>query len=286
MPGPVQMVEAAGTRIAVAWRGRPLGDGTPLLCLHAIGHGSGDFGPLADRLEAQGAPVALAAIDWPGQGRSPADALGEPASAGRYAEILAALVPLLFGDRRPVLLGNSIGGAAAIRAASSDSRLTAGLLLCNPGGLAPVDAVARRFCLGLSGLFRAGARGAWWYPALFRAYYRWVLPQAPERRAEICAAAGASAGVLAEAWASFAEQASDLRAALGRVAVPVQFAWARDDRIVSWARSAAAVAASGADVRMFPGGHAPFLEAPDLFVPLLLDALQRWRVTAPGACGG
>jgi 4,5:9,10-diseco-3-hydroxy-5,9,17-trioxoandrosta-1(10),2-diene-4-oate hydrolase len=269
------LVEAAGTRIAVARRGQ----GVPLLCLHAVGHGAGDFALLAERLDGrllEHGGIELVALDWPGHGNSPPDQTGAPMGAARCAEILLALTERLFPAEAPVLLGNSIGGAAAIVAAAQAPGRFAGLLLCNPGGLAPVDRVARGFCRAMAGFFGWGAGGAAAFPALFGAWYRLVLPLAPERRALIVAAGAETAGLLAEAWAGFAEPESDIRARLGQVTAPMLFAWARGDRIVSWGRSRAAVEASGAEVRMLRGGHSPFLEDPDGFDAVLLTALGRW----------
>jgi 4,5:9,10-diseco-3-hydroxy-5,9,17-trioxoandrosta-1(10),2-diene-4-oate hydrolase len=92
------------------------GAGSVLVCLHAIGHGARDFRRLRARLSSRYRVIAL---DWPGQGRSGDDRL--PASAARYAELLAGFVDALrLGEL--VVLGNSIGGAAAIRFAAKHVR--------------------------------------------------------------------------------------------------------------------------------------------------------------------
>src|SRR5262245_33086028 len=83
------------------------GNGPPIMCLHAIGHGAGDFTRLRERFRAR---YRVIAVDWPGQGRSGDDAL--PPTAARYADLLGGLLDAL-GLDRVVLVGNSIGGAAA-----------------------------------------------------------------------------------------------------------------------------------------------------------------------------
>src|SRR3989442_4919142 len=55
------------------------GSGPAIVCLHAIGHGAGDFA-LRTRLRGR---YRFVALDWPGQGNSADD--HQPASAGRYA---------------------------------------------------------------------------------------------------------------------------------------------------------------------------------------------------------
>jgi len=268
---PFRLVTASGTPIAVSRQG----SGLPVLCLHAIAHGGRDFEAFAARLSGRG--FELVCIDWPGQGRSPDDATGAPATAARYAEILVALLEVLFEPGHPpVLLGNSIGGAAVILAADRRPDRVRALVLCNPGGLAAVDGLVRGVCRAFSRTFAAGARGAGWYPALFSLYYRLVLPRRPARaqRHRIIASARETAGVLAEAWASFAEPDADIREVLYRLQGPIFFAWARDDQIVSWQRSSAAVLRSGARLEHFRGGHSPFLEDPDRFADRFISFVE------------
>ncbi len=259
---PFSLLSVAGTQIAVSRRGA----GAPVLCLHAIAHGGRDFEAFSDRMAGHGFEVIC--CDWPGQGRSPADATGATASAERYADVAVALIERLgLETRPPILVGNSIGGAAAILAAHRRPDLVRALVLSNPGGLAPVDGLVRTFCLALSAVFAAGARGASWYPAFFALYYRLVLPrrEARDQRRRIIAAGLETAPVLAQAWASFAQRKADIREVLCQLATPVFFAWAKDDQIVSWGRSRAAVLRSGARLEQFRGGHSPFLEDPDRF---------------------
>jgi len=258
---PFSMIDCGGTALAVARRGQ----GQAVLCLHATGHGGRDFEGFAERVVPQGFEVI--AVDWPGQGNSPADT--QAAGAERYADLLESLVPQLFPDgRRPIVLGCSIGGAAAIVFAARRPDLVRALVLADPGGLAPLDRVAKLFIGAMVRLFRAGARGHWWFPRAFAAYYRMVLPApaAAAQRARIVAAAPQTAGVLAQAWQSFGEAGADIRALLPRLSMPVFFAWAKQDRIIAWSRSRAAVeSVKHAQVQHFTGGHAAFLEDPDAF---------------------
>jgi 4,5:9,10-diseco-3-hydroxy-5,9,17-trioxoandrosta-1(10),2-diene-4-oate hydrolase len=144
-----------------------------------------------------------------------------------------------------------------------------GLVLCNAGGLAQVDPLARLVILRLAAMFAAGAHGAAWYPAVFRWYYRrLVLPSsaAAARREEIILAARDLAPLLADAWRGFAEPDADLRACAARLTVPTWCAWARSDRLVSYARARAAIRRiPRATATLFRGGHAAFLEDPDRF---------------------
>lgn len=251
------------------------GSGEPIVCLHAIGHDARDFARLASRLAPRRRVLAL---DWPGQGRSGPD--GVPASAARYAELLAGALTQL-GVARCVLVGNSIGGAAAIVHAARHPERVRGLVLENPGGLAPTDDRAAQAVLALMArFFAAGARGARWYPAAYAAYYRWVVLPTPAARAareRIVHAGVAAAPILEQAWRSFARPEADIRTLAPAVRCPVLFAWAERDRFVALARSRAAIDAFP-DARLvrYRAGHAAHLEQPDAFerdVERFLDAL-------------
>jgi 4,5:9,10-diseco-3-hydroxy-5,9,17-trioxoandrosta-1(10),2-diene-4-oate hydrolase len=249
----------SGARLAAKRWGR----GQPVLCLHAVGHGSGDFAGLAACL---GDSFELIAIDWPGMGRSAPD--GHPVRADHLAGIILQTVDAL-GLERPFVIGNSIGGTAAIIAAASAPGRFAGLALCNPGGLAPLDLLARVAIGRMAALFRAGAKGARWFPAAFAAYYRHLVlpsPAARERREPIIAAGRELAPLLADAWSGFREPSGDLRALAPRLALPVWLAWTRGDQFVSWGRARRAVARMPCHrVTLFQGGHCAFLEDPEAF---------------------
>ncbi|WP_397421036.1 alpha/beta fold hydrolase [Phenylobacterium sp.] len=249
----------SGARLAVKRWGR----GAPVLCLHAVGHGSGDFADLAGRL---GGAFELIAIDWPGMGCSPSD--GFPVRADRFGGLILEVVEALRLEC-PFMIGNSIGGAAAIIAAAAAPGRFAGLVLCNPGGLAPLDGPAR-FVIGrMAAFFRAGAKGAAWFPMAFAAYYRFlVLSRGPARarRQRVVAAGRELAPMLADAWAGFSEPAGDLRRFAPMLTLPVWLAWTEGDHLVSWGRARATVAGMPLHrVTLFRGGHSAFLEDPEAF---------------------
>lgn len=273
---PVEFHQAAGTSIAIARRGR----GPAVVCLHATGHGARDFEPLAELV---GDAFEILAVDWPGQGLSPRER--EPASAARYSLILEQLLPQIC-DGPAIVVGCSIGGAAAIELTARRPDLVRALVLCDPGGLVAPDAVTR-FAVGrMHSFFAAGARGASWFPAAFALYYRMVLPQ-PSARAQrnrIVAAARETAPVLAEAWASFAAPQADLRALIPRISCPTLFAWAEQDRILPWSRNkAAAETFRDFRVEFFRAGHAAFLEDPERFAVAFREFATNVATSAPPA---
>jgi 4,5:9,10-diseco-3-hydroxy-5,9,17-trioxoandrosta-1(10),2-diene-4-oate hydrolase len=274
---PVARPRLSGTELAV----KRWGAGPPVLCLHALGHGGGDFAPLAERLSNR---FEFIALDWPGQGRSPCD--GGPARAGRYADLVLAACDAL-GLERPIVIGNSIGGAAALIAAARATDRFAGLVLCNPGGLSPLDPLSRFVIARMAAMFSAGAAGAAWFPAAFAAYYRYLVlpaPAARAQRARIIAAGRDLAPLLADGWRGFAETDADLTDLTARISVPVWLAWARGDQFVSWARAKAAASRLPCHrLTLFPGGHAAFLEAPDAFAAGFLAYADELRPSAVAA---
>jgi len=273
---PFSTITIDGVQLALADDGA----GPAVVCLHAIGHGAGDFTRLRAHLRSRHRVLAL---DWPGQGSSGPD--HRPAGAARYTELLEKALDAV-GVERVVLVGNSIGGACAIRYAAAHPGRVRGLVLANPGGLDRADRIARLAVGAMVRFFDAGVRGAWWYPRAFAAYYRVVLtaPAAAEQRRRIVASAPEIAPVLAEAWRSFGLPDADIRDLAPRVRCPVLFAWATGDRINQLGRCRPAIARfPNATVETFPGGHAAFLEAPEAFEASLDRFLTRLDADAPRA---
>ncbi|QUD87468.1 alpha/beta fold hydrolase [Phenylobacterium montanum] len=249
-------VEVDGVQIAV----ERIGHGAPVVCLTAVGHDARDFDPLAQRCPDG---FEFIRIEWPSHGRSGPD--HEPVDPGRYAELLAGVLGVL-GVSRPVLIGNSIGGATAVRYAAALP--VRGLVLCDSGGLVAVDATARRFCGLVEAFFAAGERGAAWFRAAYALYYRLVLPTraAAAHRREIVRNGPRLAPQLRQAWASFARPEADIRDLAANLDIPIWVAWAKSDRVIPLSFCRPAIdRLKRASLTVFPGGHSPFLEQPDSF---------------------
>ncbi len=240
----------------------PSGAKPAIVCLHAGGHGGGDFNAFEDAFADR---YRIITVDWPGQGASGEDT--QPASAPRYAALFTALADdLKLGSF--VILGNSIGGAVAIRYAAAHPERVRGLILSNPGGLDPGGFIPSLYIRYLEGHFRGGAEGKRGYLDWFAGYYEGILstPVAEPRRRAIVAAGYETAAVLEQAWASFRAPEADIRELVPQVHAPVLVAWAKDDGIIRWSRNKDAIARfPNAKVVQLPGGHSPFLEAPAEF---------------------
>ncbi len=257
---------AVGAQEPVTWIG-PLaatrrGKGPAVVCLHAIGHGARDFELLAERI---GARFEVIALDWPGQGRSASD--GVPASAVHYETLVGQALDAL-GLGSAILIGNSIGGATALRFAAHNPARVRGLVLCDSGGMFAVPKIGAAVIRRFAAFFGAGERGRRWFGPLFRFYYKRVLTGPPSfpQRDRIIASGYEVAAPLRQAWESFARPEADIRDLAERIECPVWFAWAKNDSIIPWKGVAPMVSRfRKASVTHFEGAHAAFLEDPDRF---------------------
>jgi 4,5:9,10-diseco-3-hydroxy-5,9,17-trioxoandrosta-1(10),2-diene-4-oate hydrolase len=267
---PMKTVVLDGVRIAYTDTG---GRGPVIICLHAIGHGARDFEALSHRFERD---YRVIAIDFPGQGNSGSDP--EPASGTRYTEILTAFMRALHLDS-VVLLGNSIGGATAVRFAILHPDEVRALVLCDSGGLMPPPGFGMRLAIdAFVQFFAAGERGAPWFPWVFARYYDGVLKGAPAaaQRERIVRSAYEIAPVLTQAWESFARPEESLWSALPKIRCPVLLAWAKDDFVVPLAANRASFSRiPNHTLEVFTAGHAAFLEDPDHFAAVLHRFLRQ-----------
>jgi 4,5:9,10-diseco-3-hydroxy-5,9,17-trioxoandrosta-1(10),2-diene-4-oate hydrolase len=270
---PHRLVEVDGVALAVH-------DSSPdsalpvLLCLHAIGHGGGDFANVEAALHDS---YRIIAVDWPGHGASGVDA--SPASALRYTTLLEGLVRVL-ELKLVVLLGNSIGGAVAVRFAALHPELVRAVILCNPGGMDPGGLIARLFIGHLVAKFHEGVEGHASFKPWFDEYYRSILVTdvSVARRTLIVEAGYESAAILEQAWRSFAQPEADQRALAATLKMPVLVAWASRDGLIQWSRNREAIEAiPGVKVVQLEAGHTPFLETPAEFLAVLTPFLATLR---------
>ncbi len=258
LPEDAEILDCDGVRLAVKREGQ----GWPLVCLHAVAHGGRDFEKLSATL---GNCFQVIRIDWPDHGRSGPDS--QPPSARRYAEILEIALQKL-QVTQPIILGNSIGGGAAIHYAARQP--VRALVLCDSAGLVPVNAMVRGIVSLFVRFFRAGEGGAGWFGSAYRFYYRhMVLPQAAaaEQRQRIIDAGYEYAPLLRAAWEGFGQPEADIREMAAGLDMPVWCAWAKGDRVIPlWMCKPAIKALRQGSLSTFKGGHSAFMEQPDAFL--------------------
>ena len=255
-----------GVRLAV----HRTGDGPALVCLSAIAHDARDFDALAARV---GDRFELICLEWPSHGHSGDDR--QPPSAARYGELTIEALDRL-GVETPLILGNSIGGGAAIHYAAA--RPVRGLVLCDSAGLVRVTPLVRLICGAFAAFFAAGERHAAWFAPAFRAYYRMVLtqPAAADQRRRITDDALRLAGVLRQAWTSFGQPEADLIETACALGAPIWVAWAKQDKVIPLAFCRPAIRRlRNATLTTFKAGHSAFLEQPDGFADGFLAFVAR-----------
>jgi 4,5:9,10-diseco-3-hydroxy-5,9,17-trioxoandrosta-1(10),2-diene-4-oate hydrolase len=212
--------------------------------------------------------------DWPGQGRSGVDT--HPARLARYTALLAGFMDAL-NIERAVVIGNSIGGSAAMAYAAQFPSRVAALVIADPGGLIPMNAVGRRLCGMMAALGRAGQRDAFYFKPVFSMLYRQILktPAARAQRDRIVDAAVECAAIWEQAWLSFRTPQADQTGVGAKIECPVLFTWASRDSVVSFARSEDAISRfPNHSVALFGGGHCPFLEEPEKFLAAVEPFLE------------
>jgi pimeloyl-ACP methyl ester carboxylesterase len=247
---------------------RRAGSGPVLLLLSASPGEHRDFdavfAPLAQHFD-------VIAPDWPGYGASAPLADPGNASAMAFYEVLVEFLDAL-GIARCTLLGNSVGGYAAVRLAVEQPARVEKLLLVSPGGFTPHNALTRLFCR-LQGSPRAIS------PSLLaRLYLRRhsSVTAAMRQRAAAEQSTPMARAQIRAIWRSFITPDHDLRSVAQAVRCPVQLVYGNLDPVIPWWRDgrAAQSAMPHATLYRLPGGHAPFAECPDAFLAVALPFLR------------
>lgn len=269
------------------------GDGPAVLLVHGFMDSADTWRKTLASLSARGR--AAMAIDLPGFGAAGRLERGAPILPQHDAVVAAAICQLAEQSGGPVVVvGNSLGGCAAIRAAQDPDLPLAGAMPVAPAGFDhPVwfraiegDALVRTLLAGPlpAGLVRAivgeayrqmaFARPRAVEPSVVRAFVSHLHTQRDVRRA------------LATGRTLMPELANPFD--LTRLVAPVRLVWGDRDRMVSHRGSRHLVAAvPGLSYDLLPGcGHCPQLEQPERFAELLESFLvERARPKAEGSRG-
>lgn len=261
-----KFIEINGIKIAY----KDEGYGQILLCLHALGHSSKDFNSLYQL------PLnnfRIISIDFPNHGNSGSSK--EPISATYFNHITTEFIEKL-NLKNIIVIGNSIGGAVAIRLASNDPNIKM-LSLSNPAGLDKRDLFFKPFLDHMIHFFKKGVQKDPNFQKYFSNYYHKVLTSktASERRDEIIRECYNIAPVLVEGWVSFKQHNEDLRKIINTVNCPVLFTWGMDDQFVKFNRNKQAIQKfSNYKLIKYKIGHTPYIECPSLFLADLQEYIK------------
>lgn len=237
------------------------GSNQTVLCLHALGHSSKDFASLYDLPLNE---FRIIALDFPGHGRSSSSTI--PASSGFYYSVTNQFIQLL-GLQNIIIVGNSIGGAVALRLAQNNPHIKI-LALSNPAGLDKRGFIAPVFLTFMIRFFKKGVSNKSYFQRLFNIYYSFILTtdHATARKTEIVKDAYNLAPLLVEGWTSFKSDEEDLRSAVKNIHCPVLITWAMKDKFVQFSRNKKAISEfTQVTLIQYPIGHTPYVEIPERF---------------------
>jgi pimeloyl-ACP methyl ester carboxylesterase len=243
------------------------GQGSPLVLLHANPGDSRDYDAIVPELAKRHRVIA---VDWPGYGASAAPT--EDASAMSFAEIAIDLADAL-DLRDAIVMGNSVGGYAAVRLALERRERVGKLVLVDPGGFTPHNALTRFFCR-LKGI-------EWVTRAIALAFAKRYLRARNEHVSAILERTDAGrhnrevVAVDAAVWRSFIRPEHDLRLSSRALTQPTLLAWGKHDPVLPLAKDGceAKASISHATLATFDTGHMPFAEAPENFLATVLPFL-------------
>ncbi len=238
------------------------GSGQVVLCLHALGHSSKDFLSLYSLPNNN---FRVISIDFPGHGIS--DNPKQTISSTYFAKITDEFIEKL-DLKNLIIIGNSIGGATAIRIASDNANIRK-LVLANPAGLDKKGWLAPLFLNYMIRFFKNGADKKANFQEKFSKYYNKVLTSdtALARKNEIVKDAYKLAPILVQGWKSFKQAEEDLRSLIKTVNCPVLFTWGMNDKFVQFGRNKQAIKQfKNYTLIKYKIGHTPYIECPDLFL--------------------
>lgn len=245
-----------------------MGAGPSVVLLHANGGSRQDFEAIVEELATR---AKVFAVDWPGHGKS-----AESAAPGACA--FADLLPSVLEDLNEgpyTVIGNSVGGFAAIRTAAQRPDLVKSLVVVNPGGFTPRWPTTFVACRVFGSKTFA--------PIVMRLLPRLYLRRKNSTVHAIQAAVRDASrdrtkvNTFAKVWRSFTDRGHDARADAARVSCPVLLIWGTRDPILPWLIDGrrAKRAFQNAEVVTLPCGHQSFAEMPSEFMTSLTDFLDR-----------
>jgi cation diffusion facilitator CzcD-associated flavoprotein CzcO/pimeloyl-ACP methyl ester carboxylesterase len=276
LPGTAH-ITVGGTQL----RYRKTGSGHPVLLLHGIGQSLEDWNEQHERLSDR---HTVYSVDLPGFAYS--ERLPGTTTLAKLADTLPAFLDAVGVDEPLPVMGNSLGGAVAMKLAAEHPGRVCALVLANSAGFGKEVALVLRL-LALRPLAavlmrpdekasRRSVQSLFYDKTLVtdaRVGHAFALSQRQTHRRTLLDVArdlGTFSGVRAE-WRT------DLIGALAKSDVPALVVWGDHDHILPFSHlEAAAAALPHAESHVFAKtGHMPQIERPDEFASVVEDFLSR-----------
>lgn len=276
-PQRLPIVEVDGHRVGLTVRG----EGEPLVLIHGIGRDRDDWAAILPALAER---FTVYAVDVEGFGES--EPWGPALTLGSMARMVRRTIEAQ-GETRPLrLVGNSMGGAIAMRMVADDPAAFAGLVLLSPAGfgreantglrlltlpvLGPllllVDATPLALALRVLLVDRAPAARA----LAVATSRRMRRPAIRRQYLQVIHDLGAWSGIK-EGWRS------EVLAGVADSGVPLLVVWGERDVVLPFAHlDSVASAVPHAETHPLPGlGHMPQLEDPERTARIVTEFLGR-----------
>ena len=249
------------------------GSGPSVVLLHANGGSHHDFDGVIDFLAKY---ATVYAVDWPGHGDS--EVTTEPGACA-FADLLPRILESL-GRGPYTLIGNSVGGFAAIRTAARHPHLVSNLVLINPGGFTPRWPTTFLACR-LFGWDRFAPFAMRLLPRLYLRR-RTANVDAIRTAVAIASQSEAKSQAFAKVWRSFTDKNHGASQDAVNVDVPVLLLWGTQDPVLPWLIDGrrARKLLRHAQVVKLQCGHQAFAEMPDQFMGSLREFLG-WKEEVP-----
>ncbi|MCZ8343067.1 MAG: alpha/beta hydrolase [Leptospira sp.] len=237
-----------------------LGVGKRIFLLHAAGHDRKDFLSIQVSFAKYG---EVWTFDWPGHGESTWE-YPEPISSVFFPQILTEILEKTRTEE-VLLLGNSIGGYAAIQVALDQPSKVTGLILVDSAGISQLDLFSKFFIK-----LKSEAWFTYLFWNLFPKFYlkkrngdtKRILEEIAKQRSN-----SNSIQTNALIWKSFLDPRLNLSARLSSLKIPVLLVWGKYDPVIPVSLGYQfQYSIHNSELQILPTGHLPFAEEPKLFL--------------------
>ncbi len=256
---PTGWYENSNVKIAYYIQGR----GPNLILLHAAGHDHRDYDPIISELAQK---FRVISIDWPGHGNSVWKTDKEISSIA-FPKILEEFLRSQ-NINQSILMGNSVGGFAALQLAIDHPELVRALVIIDTGGMNELDFSSKLFIR---------LKSYHWFTSivwnLFPKYYIKVenkntqlLLERIRKSKEDPKAIGTNSSI----WRSFLDEKYNLREQVRNIKKPTLIVWGANDPIIyPKFGTDLQTRIQNSELHFMETGHLPFVEDPIKFLSIL-----------------